>query len=160
MPSADAQHLSRPGGRVHEATTAAGPRRRAIEQGFDLRLAVPADAAALGVVRHAVGGIAAALGMDPAGVADVRLAVTEVCSSAIRRADGHGTLDVACDLDGAALRVTIRDEDAAAAGPESPADTLPLPLVAAITESIELRRLKRPQTPVTEVTMTFGLDDA
>jgi anti-sigma regulatory factor (Ser/Thr protein kinase) len=158
VPGADAQRTP-PGGRAREPVSLAGPRWQAIEQGFDLRLGVPADAAALSVVRHAAGGVAVALGMGPADVADVRLAVTEVCSTAIRRVEGNGTLEVACGLDGAALRVTVRDEGARGAQ-ESPAEGLPLPLVAALTETIELRRLKAPHAAGTEVTMTFALEAA
>jgi histidine kinase-like protein len=154
--SAHAQRSSPPGGRTRDRPSAAGPRWQALEQDLDLRLGVPADATALSVVRHAVGGVAVALGMDPAGVADVRLAVTEVCSTAIQRAGGRGALEVACSLEGSALRVTVRDH-AGATGAESPADGLPLPLVAALTETIELRRIKAPQPSGTEVTMTFGL---
>lgn len=119
---------------------------------FDLRLAVPSDAAALSLVRHAVGGIAAALGLGPAAVADVRLALTEVCSTAIRRSDGAGPLEIAADVRDDALRVVVRDR---AAQPTSgPGEALPLPLVAAITETVELRRARGGGS---EVTMTFAL---
>jgi serine/threonine-protein kinase RsbW len=141
---------------------AAGPgstraaRREAIDDGFDLRLRVPADPAALTVIRHAVAGIATALGIDAAGVSDVRLALTEVCSTAIRRRRGRGTLEVTCDLDEASLRVAVRDEGPGAAA--EPAEGLPLPLVAALTDTVELRRLKPPHGPGTEVTLTFALE--
>jgi anti-sigma regulatory factor (Ser/Thr protein kinase) len=134
-------------------------RRATIEDGFDLRLSVPADPASLRVVRHAIGGIATALGLDPAGVADVRLALTEVCSTAIQRTEGRGALAVACDIVGAALRVTVRD-DGGPTDAGAPGDALPLPLVAALTETVELRRLKAPLGPGTEVTMTFRFDRA
>lgn len=161
MTHADAQRSVPPGARTGESGPPQATRHQAIGDGFDLRLNVPADPAALSVVRHAVGGIATALGLDPAGVADVRLALTEVCSTAIRRTGGRGALSVACDLDGAALRVVVRDEGTAADGAAATvALPLPLPLVAALTETVELRTLKAPQPPGTEVTMTFGLGSA
>jgi serine/threonine-protein kinase RsbW len=122
---------------------------------FDLRLSVPSDATALALVRHAVGGIAAALGLGPAAVADVRLALTEVCSTAIRRGSAMSPLEITADLRDDALRVVVRDrapQPASGAG-----DALPLPLVAAITETVELRRARGGGT---EVTMTFALPRA
>lgn len=154
MTGARPQRLASAGARAPRGPTR-GSRHAAIDDGFDLRLRVPADPAALTVVRHAVAGIATALGIGPAGVADVRLALTEVCSTAIRQRRGQGALEVSCDLDGDALRVTVRDEGPGAAA--EPDETLPLPLVAALTDTVELRRLKPPHGPGTEVTLTFGL---
>jgi hypothetical protein len=63
-------------------------------------------------------------------------------------------------VEGVSLRVTVRDEGEAS-GDDAGADgALPLPLVAALSETVELRRLKPPSAPGAEVTMTFALDTA
>lgn len=122
---------------------------------FSLELRVQADPDALAGIRHALGGMAGALGMDPAGIADLRLALTEVCSVAVRRATDGGTqheLGVRAELDGERLRVTIADGPELTPGAGGP-EGFPLPLVAALTETLELRR-----TPGgAEVVMTFAL---
>lgn len=125
-----------------------------LPKAFALELTVLADPDALAGIRHALGGMAGALGMDPAGIADLRLALTEVCSAAVRRAGEDPTkeLGVRAELDGDRLRVVIADGPeltAGAAGPEG----FPLPLVAALTETLELRRTRGGA----EVVMTFAL---
>jgi anti-sigma regulatory factor (Ser/Thr protein kinase) len=127
--------------------------------GFDLRLTVDAEPNALAVVRHAVGGAASALGLDPAAVADIRLALTEVCSAALRRGEAGdpsrppAPLDVTAHAHEGTLRIVVRDR--APGAPSGPGDALPLPLVAAITETVELRRARGGGT---EVAMTFAFD--
>lgn len=128
--------------------------------GFAMRLQVPAESGSLSLIRHAVGGIAVALGDDPAAVADIRLALTEVCSTAIRRAAGRGTIELRCDATHGALRVVVRDTAPADGGAEGggvlrTGDGVPLPLVAALTETVELRHAT--DGPGTEVTLTFAL---
>ena len=130
-------------------------RRRDVElpvpKDFSMRLVVAADPDALAGIRHALGGVAGALGMDPAQIADLRLALTEVCSTAARRDSDAEDLEVDAQLDGDRLRVTVRD--GLALVPGAGPDGFPLPLVAALTDTLELRR-----TPAgSEVVMTFAL---
>jgi anti-sigma regulatory factor (Ser/Thr protein kinase) len=119
---------------------------------FELRLVFPADPNALAGIRHALGGIAGALGVGPAGIADVRLALTEVCSAAIRGDDGDGELEVRAALRDGALQVVVADGMELAPGSGAQAG-FPLPLVAALTETLELRRVRGGS----EVVMTFAL---
>jgi anti-sigma regulatory factor (Ser/Thr protein kinase) len=119
---------------------------------FELRLVFPADPNALAGIRHALGGIAGALGVGPAGIADVRLALTEVCSAAIRGDGGDGELEVRAALQDGALQVVVADGMGFAPGSGAQAG-FPLPLVAALTETLELRRVRGGS----EVVMTFAL---
>jgi serine/threonine-protein kinase RsbW len=127
--------------------------RRERPDRVELLLRTPADPASLAIIRHALGGTASALGLDPAGAADVRLALTEAVTAAIRRTgDGQAMIEVRAELIDRALRIAVRDEGGAL--PIN--DDLPLPLVAAISDAVELSHLPGGGT---EVAMTFGLDD-
>ena len=59
----------------------------------DLRLVLPARAENVGVVRHALAGLAEALGMEAGRVGDLKTVVTEACMNAVIHAyeDGAGT---------------------------------------------------------------------
>jgi anti-sigma regulatory factor (Ser/Thr protein kinase) len=112
-------------------------------------LRVPAAPASLSVIRHTIGGIATALGLGPAAVSDVRLALTEVVTTALRRSSGDDAcIEVRAEHADSALRITICDEGRAL--PIS--GELPLPLVAAISDAVELTHLPNGGT---SVTMTF-----
>lgn len=117
---------------------------------IEMVLRAPADAASLSVVRHSVGATASALGFDAARVADVRLALTEAMTAAIRRAVPGEVLEVHADVINGALRVAVRDRGGAL--PIN--DDLPLPLVAALSDAVEVSHL---DSGGTEVAVTFGL---
>jgi hypothetical protein len=117
---------------------------------IELVVRTPADAASLAVVRHSVGATAAALGFDASRVADVRLALTEAMTAAIRRAVPGEMLEVRADVTEDALRVAVRDR-----GGSLPInDDLPLPLVAALSDAVEVTHLEGGGT---EVAVSFGL---
>jgi len=116
---------------------------------IELVLHAPAAATSLAVIRHTVGATASALGLDAARVADVRLALTEAMTAAIRRADPGATLEVRAELSDGALRVAVRDDG----GVLPINDDLPLPLVAALSDAVEVTHL---DPGGTEVAMTFG----
>jgi serine/threonine-protein kinase RsbW len=127
----------------------ASQRARELPSTIELVLRAPADAAALAIVRHSVGATASALGFDAARVADVRLALTEAMTAAIRRAQRDEILEIRGDLSDGALRVAVRDS-----GRVLPInDDLPLPLVAALSDAVEVSHLDGGGT---EVAMTFG----
>jgi anti-sigma regulatory factor (Ser/Thr protein kinase) len=121
-------------------------------QGTEVELRVPADTASLAPVRHVAAGLATALGFDASGVADVRLGLTEVCASLVRESQhvgGRPPLTVTLEVTPQALRVRVRDPGAAPPGPGS---GLPLALVAAVTDTVEVRRLEGGGS---EIRMTF-----
>lgn len=76
-----------------------------------LRLTVPADAANVALVRHALAGIAESIGMDEPGIADLKTVVTEACMNAVVHAypDAPGPIDVEAEPGSDALVVRIAD---------------------------------------------------
>jgi serine/threonine-protein kinase RsbW len=124
----------------------------------DVQLTLPARAENVAVVRHALGGLGEALELDPQILSDVKLAVTEACTNVVVHAYGEddGPMEVAASVDGAVLRITVRDEGIGILPrPDSPGLGLGLPLIATLTESLELGRATDDRT---EVAMVFRLD--
>jgi anti-sigma regulatory factor (Ser/Thr protein kinase) len=124
----------------------------------DVQLTLPARAENVAVVRHALGGLGEALALHPQTLSDVKLAVTEACTNVVVHAygDGEGPMEVAASVDGDALRVTVRDEGLGIVPrPDSPGLGLGLPLIATLTESLELGKTPDDRT---EVTMVFRLE--
>jgi anti-sigma regulatory factor (Ser/Thr protein kinase) len=124
----------------------------------DMELALPARAANIAVVRHALGAFGEALAVDQQTLADIRLAVTEACTNVVVHAypDGHeGSLEVFATLLEEELIVVVRDEGRGI-GPraDSPGLGLGLPLIASLTGSV---LLGRDDDERTEVRMTFPL---
>jgi serine/threonine-protein kinase RsbW len=77
-----------------------------------LLFSLPAIAENVAIVRHAVGGLAETLGMDPIAVADLKTIVTEACTNVALHAydDGVGTLEVEVVADDAGITVAVRDQ--------------------------------------------------
>jgi anti-sigma regulatory factor (Ser/Thr protein kinase) len=124
----------------------------------DVQLTLPARAENVAVVRHALGGLGEALALHPQTLSDVKLAVTEACTNVVVHAygDDEGPMEVAASVDGDALRVTVRDEGVGIVPrPDSPGLGLGLPLIATLTESLELGKAPDDRT---EVTMVFRLE--
>jgi anti-sigma regulatory factor (Ser/Thr protein kinase) len=125
----------------------------------DVQLTLPARAENVAVVRHALGGLGEALALDPQTLSDVKLAVTEACTNVVVHAygDGDGPMEVAASIDSDVLRVVVRDEGLGILPrPDSPGLGLGLPLIATLTESLELGKGTDDRT---EVTMVFRLDE-
>ena len=123
----------------------------------DVELTLPARAENVAVVRHALGGVGEALELDPQMLSDVKLAVTEACTNVVVHAyaDSDGPMEVGATVDGAKLVVTVRDEGRGILPrPDSPGLGLGLPLIATLTESLELGRSADDRT---EVSMVFRL---
>src|SRR3954469_5140451 len=123
----------------------------------DIELTLPARAENVAVVRHAIGGLGEALDLDPQTLSDVKLAVTEACTHVVAHAyDGNdGPMQVAADIAPDHLTVTVRDEGRGIVPrPDSPGLGLGLPLIATLTESLELGKDDRQRT---EVRMSFKL---
>jgi serine/threonine-protein kinase RsbW len=77
-----------------------------------LLFSLPAIAENVAIVRHAVGGLAETLGMDPIAVADLKTIVTEACTNVVVHAydDDVGTLEVEVVADDAGITVAVRDQ--------------------------------------------------
>jgi len=113
------------------------------------------------VVRQALAGMAEALGFDPAVLADMKMAVSEACTNVVVHAYEHsdGVLEVDMGADESGLTILVRDHGAgiqpnAARTRDVPALGLGLPLIAALSDSFELRG----GAEGTEVRMTFEYD--
>jgi serine/threonine-protein kinase RsbW len=123
-----------------------------------MELALPARAANIAVVRHAFGALGEAFAVDEETLSNIRLAVTEACTNVVVHAypdDREGLLEVAATLREDKLEVLVRDEGPGI-GPRagSPGLGLGLPLIASLTESVQLGRDEEKRT---EVRMTFPL---
>ena len=124
----------------------------------DLVLTLPARAENVAVVRHAFGGLGDALAVDDQVLADMKLAVTEACTNVVVHAypDGEGPMEIAAVVADSRLLVAVRDEGRGMLPrPDSPGLGLGLPLIATLTETLELGRSNDDRT---EVRMTFNID--
>jgi serine/threonine-protein kinase RsbW len=124
----------------------------------DLVLSLPARAENVAVVRHAFGGLGEALEMPEQLLSDIKLAVTEACTNVVIHAypGGEGPMEVRAILGEAQLSVVVRDEGRGVVPrADSPGLGLGLPLIATLTESLELGT---GADDATEVRMTFRLD--
>jgi serine/threonine-protein kinase RsbW len=94
-------------------------------------------------VRHAVGGVAETLGMDPIAVADLKTIVTEACTNAAVHAygDDGGPLEVQVVPDEAGLTVAVRDRGSGIRPRPDLEESrlrLGLPLIAALSSSFAI----------------------
>jgi serine/threonine-protein kinase RsbW len=127
----------------------------------EVRLTMPARAEGVGVVRQALAGMADALAFDAAVVADMKMAVTEACTNVVVHAyDGdEGTLEVEMLAGDDTLTIVVRDWGSGIqprpTRREAPALGLGLPLIAALSDSFEL---KGSTNSGAEVRMTFVAD--
>ena len=125
----------------------------------EVMLTMPARAEGVGVVRQALTGVADALDFDPSVLADMKMAVTEACTNVVVHAyeEDAGMLEVEMLADEAGLTIVVRDHGAGIqprpARAEPPALGLGLPLIAALSDSFELRGSAGQGT---EVRMTFA----
>jgi serine/threonine-protein kinase RsbW len=124
----------------------------------DMELALSARAENIAVIRHAFGALGEVLAIDEEVVSDIRLAVTEACTNVVVHAypdDQEGPLEVLATLQGDELTVLVRDEGRGIVPrPDSPGLGLGLPLIASLTEAMQLGHGEDGRT---EVCMTFSL---
>ncbi len=116
-------------------TTSEGPK------GLQMRL--PAKAENVAVVRHALAGMAERIGMDEAGVSDLKTVVTEACTNVVVHAypDGGGPLLVEAEPDSEGITVTVRDSGSGIspqADSDRPSLKLGLSLIAALSSSFSI----------------------
>jgi serine/threonine-protein kinase RsbW len=119
-------------------------RRRAAAMSSGVRLTLPARPENVAVIRHVLGAFAEALELPPELVEDMRLAVTEACTNVVRHAyhDGDpGPIDVVIRPDGDRLDLIVIDYGRGMGpSPDVAGPGLGLPLIAALADSVELRR--------------------
>jgi len=113
------------------------------ERPTGLQMRFPARAENVAVVRHALAGMAEQMGMDEAGVADLKTVVTEACMNAVVHAypDGSGPLFVDAEPDSEGLTVIVADQGAGInpqADSERASLRLGLSLIAALSSSFSI----------------------
>jgi serine/threonine-protein kinase RsbW len=139
-------------------TGALAPEHRVATDAPDLELTLPARPENVAVARHAIGGFADVLAVPDQTLADVKLAVTEACTNVVVHAypESDGPMGLRATVDDDVLRIVIFDEGRGILPrADSPGLGLGLPLIATLTESLELGTGLRQET---EVRMTFRLD--
>jgi anti-sigma regulatory factor (Ser/Thr protein kinase) len=113
------------------------------EQPKGLQMMLPAKAENVAVVRHALAGLAEEIGMDDAGIADLKTVVTEACMNVVAHAYGGepGPLTVEASPDADGLTVVVRDEGRGIrpqADIDQPSLRLGLSLIAALSSSFAI----------------------
>src|SRR5215203_7419766 len=125
----------------------------------EVLLTMPARAEGVGVVRQALAGMADALDCDAAVLADMKMAVTEACTNVVVHAydEAEGMLEVEMLAADEGLTIVVRDHGSGIhprpSHHQPPALGLGLPLIAALSDSFEL---KGSAGEGTEVRMTFA----
>ena len=113
-----------------------------------LQMSLPAKAENVAVVRHALAGLAERIGMDEAGVADLKTVVTEACMNVVVHAYPQGRpgpleIEAEPDLDG--LTVVVRDYGLGIRprpdpeGDHRPSLRIGMTLIAALSSSFEIK---------------------
>jgi serine/threonine-protein kinase RsbW len=108
-----------------------------------LLFVLPATAANVGVIRHAVAGLAETLGMDEIAVADLKTIVSEACTNVAVHAYGDegGPMEVQVIPDETGVTVAVRDHGSGIRPRpdfESTRLRLGLPLIAALANSFSV----------------------
>ena len=85
-----------------------------------VRLTIPARAEYLVLTRLVLTGIAMEVPMSEIALADVKLAVTEVCGNAVQHAypDSPGVVRISFEVDPESIEVSVEDEGPGAGFPE------------------------------------------
>jgi anti-sigma regulatory factor (Ser/Thr protein kinase) len=122
--------------------------------GLGLALRLPHDSNSAAALRHSVGGLAFALGLARAIVADVRLALTEISGALLRSVPDGAEGDLEVDVRVRGTRLEVRLLDRGAVMPGMPEHPLSLALVAALTDAVKIRR---PPEGGVEVLVSFTL---
>ena len=109
----------------------------------DFTLVLPAQAESVGVVRHALAGLAEALGMDPARIGDLKTIATEACTNVVVHAyaDEEGPMEIDASRDRESLVLVVRDHGSGIrprADIERQSLHMGLPLIAALSDSFEI----------------------
>ncbi len=108
-----------------------------------LQMKLPAKAENVAVVRHALSGMAELIGMDEAGLADLKTVVTEACTNVVIHAypSGDGPLVIEAEPDSKGVTVVVSDSGAGInpqADSNRPSLKLGLSLIAALSSSFSI----------------------
>jgi serine/threonine-protein kinase RsbW len=108
-----------------------------------LQMTLPARPENVAVVRHALAGLAEEIGMDEAGVADLKTVVTEACMNVVIHAyrGDPGPLSVEAEPDAEGLTVVVRDQGVGIrpeADVEHSSLRLGLSMIAALSSSFKI----------------------
>ncbi len=125
--------------------------------GLDLALRLPHDASSATALRHSVGGLAFALGLARAIVADVRQALTEISGALLQSVPDGADGDLEVDVRVRGSRLEVRMLGRGAVMPAMPEHPLSLALVAALSDTVKIRR---PPEGGVEVLVAFDLGAA
>ena len=132
------------------------------QQGEGVGHRFPAVADSVSAARRLVTGWLRASSADELMVEDIGLAVSEACTNVVVHGypDGsEGSFRICAENAGASVRVTVTDEGRGMTPrPDSPGLGLGLPLMAALTDSLEIR--PKPRGPGTTVAMLFSVAGA
>jgi serine/threonine-protein kinase RsbW len=124
----------------------------------DLEISLPARPENVAILRHILGGVGDALGIDPEVLADMRLAISEACSNVVVHAypgDEEGLMDLEVAHDDAELFLTVRDHGRGMAPrADSPGLGVGLPLIATLADALQI---SGSSDGGTEVRMSFDL---
>jgi serine/threonine-protein kinase RsbW len=124
----------------------------------DVRLRLAARAENVLIARQALSGVADALGLDRIALNDISTAVTEACNNVVMHAygDGEGPLEVELYVRAQGIDVVVGDEGRGippeTGEPSEVAGGIGLPVIQALTESVDFRDLPAGGT---EVRMSF-----
>jgi serine/threonine-protein kinase RsbW len=109
-----------------------------------VRLTLPSKSENVAVVRHALAGLAEALGMAEDRIGDLKTIVTEACMNVVTHAydGGEGPLEVVAQPDSTDLLIVVRDYGHGIRprpAVDEPSLRLGMPLIAALSSSFEIR---------------------
>lgn len=129
----------------------------------DVRLHVPSRAENVALAREVVTGLAEAIGLSREQYDDIRTAVTEACDNVVQHAylDEPGPLEVDIHVLTNAVEVIVRDRGigvASTIGGDDQTMSVGLPVMLALAERVELRRVPGGGTSVRMRFPTPGLD--
>ncbi len=108
----------------------------------DVRLSLPARPENVAVIRHVLAAFAETLKLPDGLIEDLRLAVTEACTNVVRHAyeDRTGSIEISIRPEGERLRIEVADHGRGIGpSPDTSGPGLGLPLIAALTESVEIQ---------------------
>ncbi len=132
---------------------------RVTQDAPDLELSLPARSDNVAVCRQAIGGLREVVDDSEQTLADIKLAVTEACTNVVVHAypESEGMMGLRASVDDHELHIVVTDTGRGVTPrTDSPGLGLGLPLIASLTQSLELGGGGEGEE--TQVRMTFRLE--